>query len=147
MQEIQFSTSIFSSGHFEPLLAVNKFVEQHPHGGGVRQLTGRQYLEQASSSLVIAVQIGTKSALEQVKGIAAVPAIAVLFISPFHLGVSIGYQRPDGPSLTDGIMSVQKAAKGAGENAGFYCDSCQEAKEWANRGFLINSVMIDFIGL
>jgi 4-hydroxy-2-oxoheptanedioate aldolase len=41
---------------FEPLLAVEKFVEQHPHGGGVKELTGREYLEQANNSLVIAVR-------------------------------------------------------------------------------------------
>ncbi|KAJ5702045.1 hypothetical protein N7488_009593 [Penicillium malachiteum] len=40
---------------FEPLLAVEKFVERLP-GGGVRELTGKEYLEQANSSLVVAVQ-------------------------------------------------------------------------------------------
>lgn len=28
---------------FEPLLAVEKFVEQYPHGRGVRELTGKEY--------------------------------------------------------------------------------------------------------
>lgn len=45
----------------EPLLAVEKFVEQHPHGGNVRQLTGMEYAQQANDSLVIAVQIETRS--------------------------------------------------------------------------------------
>ncbi|PYH28137.1 HpcH/HpaI aldolase family protein [Aspergillus neoniger CBS 115656] len=135
---------------FEPLLAVEKFAQQHPHGGGVRQLTGREYLEQANTSLVIAVQIETRSALDQVKEIAAVPGIDVLFIGPFDLGVSIGHPIVNGRMdevLIDSIISVHEAAQSAGKRAGIYCDSGQDAKEWADRGFLMNSAVTDLIGL
>ncbi|GKZ32772.1 hypothetical protein AbraIFM66950_002396 [Aspergillus brasiliensis] len=135
---------------FEPLLAVDKFVEQHPPGGRVRPLTGQEYLEQANRSLVIAVQIETKSALEQVHAIAAVPGIDVLFVGPFDLGVSIGHPIVNGqmdPVLLDSIRSVQEAAKAAGKHAGIYCDSGQEAKAWADKGFLMNSAVTDLIGL
>ncbi|GKZ67840.1 hypothetical protein AnigIFM50267_002392 [Aspergillus niger] len=135
---------------FEPLLAVEKFVEQHPHGGGVRELTGREYLEQANDSLVIAVQIETKSALENVKEIAKVPGIDVLFVGPFDLGVSIGHPIIGGKMdqmLVEAIQSVQEAAQAAGIAAGIYCDSGEDAKEWASKGFLMNSAMTDMIGL
>ncbi|OJJ06565.1 hypothetical protein ASPVEDRAFT_56163 [Aspergillus versicolor CBS 583.65] len=135
---------------FEPLLAVEKFVEQRPHGGGVRELTGREYLEQANSSLVIAVQIETKSALESVKEIANVPGIDVLFVGPFDLGVSIGHPITGGKmdeTLSRAIQSVQEAAQEAGIASGIYCDSGEEAKEWASKGFLMNSAMTDMIGL
>ncbi|KAJ6008308.1 hypothetical protein N7540_012284 [Penicillium herquei] len=134
---------------FEPLLAVEKFVKRHPDGV-VRELTGREYLEQANSSLVIAVQIETKSALENVEEIAKVPGIDVLFVGPFDLGVSIGHPITGGvmdETLIRAIQSVQKAAQDAGIVAGIYCDSGEDAKEWASKGFLMNSVMTDMIGL
>jgi 4-hydroxy-2-oxoheptanedioate aldolase len=132
---------------FEPLLAAEKFVEQHPHGGGVRELTGREYLDQVNSSLVIAVQIETKSAPENVKEIAMVPGIDVLFVGPFDLGVSIGHSITGGKMDQDAIQSVQEAAQAAGIATGIYCDSGEDAKEWASKGFLMNSVVTDMIGL
>lgn len=135
---------------FEPLLAVGKFVEQRAHGNGARELTGREYLEQANSSLVIAVQIETQSALECVKEIARVPGIDVLFVGPFDLGVSIGHPIVGGrmdETLELAIQSVQEAAQAAGIHAGIYCDSGKDAKDWHRKGFLMNSVMTDMIGL
>ncbi|KAJ5627225.1 hypothetical protein N7528_004652 [Penicillium herquei] len=124
---------------FEPLLAAEKFVERLP-GGGVRELTGKQYLEQADSSLAIA----------NVEEIASVPGIDVLFVGPFDLGVSIGHPIIGGvmsETLIQAIQSVQKAAQDAAIVAGIYCDSGEDAKEWASKGFLMNSVMTDMIGL
>lgn len=135
---------------FEPLLAVEKFVEQHPHGGGVREVSGNEYLEQANDSLVIAVQIETKSALERVKEIAAVPGVDVLFIGPFDLGVSIGHPIIGGKMdevLIDAIERVQKAAEDAGISSGIYCDSGEAAMGWAKKGFQMNSVCADMIAL
>ncbi|CAG7954970.1 unnamed protein product [Penicillium olsonii] len=135
---------------FEPLLAVEKFVEQHAHSGYVKELSGREYLEQANDSLVIAVQIETQLALENVKEIAMVPGIDVLFVGPFDLGVSIGHPIVGGEmdeTLELAIQSVQEAASDAGITAGIYCDSGRDAKGWAAKGFLMNSVMTDMIGL
>ena len=134
---------------FEPLLAVEKFVERHLDGS-VKGLTGREYLEQANDSLVIAVQIETKSALENVREITKVPGIDVLFVGPFDLGVSIGHPIQGGKmdeTLVAAIQTIQEAARDAGIVAGIYCDSGEDAKEWAGKGFLMNSVMTDMIGL
>ncbi|KAI9926262.1 hypothetical protein ASPWEDRAFT_30652 [Aspergillus wentii DTO 134E9] len=136
---------------FESLLAVEKFVEQHPHGGNVRQLTGREYAQQANDSLVIAVQIETKGALENVKEIAAVPGIDVLFIGPFDLGMNIGHpiSSPDemDQELVDAIQSIHEAAQEAGKATGIYCDTGEQAKEYANRGFHMVSAMTDMVGI
>lgn len=135
----------------ESLLAVEKFVEQHPHGGKVKQLTGAKYAQQANDSLVIAVQIETKSALENVKEIAAVPGIDVLFIGPFDLGINIGrpISSPDqmDPELVDAIQSIHDAAQSAGKATGIYCDTGEQAREYANRGFHMVSAITDMIGI
>lgn len=89
MPRTSFNTPSFppaGNRDFEPPLAVEKFVEQHPNGGGVRELTGRESPKHANDSLVIAVQIETKSVLDSVKEIAAVPGIDVLFTGLFDRG-------------------------------------------------------------
>lgn len=135
----------------ESLLAVEKFVEQHPHGGSVRQLTGTEYAQQANDSLVIAVQIETKSALQHVKEIAAVPGIDVLFIGPFDLSINIGHpiagQDHIDPELVDAIQAIHDAAQSAGKATGIYCDTGEQAREYANRGLHMMSAMTDMIGI
>ncbi|KAK3191306.1 hypothetical protein K4F52_002516 [Lecanicillium sp. MT-2017a] len=136
---------------FEPLLAVDKFVEQHPNGGPVRQLTGLDYLAQANSSLVIAVQIETWEGLQNVEKIAAVPGVDVLFIGPFDLALNIGHpisaSGQMAPQVVQAIERVQRAAAAAGKLAGIYCDTGDQAKEYAKKGFRMISVITDMIAL
>ncbi|CAG9945786.1 unnamed protein product [Clonostachys rosea f. rosea IK726] len=136
---------------FEPLLAVDKFVEQHPHGGPIKQLTGLEYLAQANNSLVIAVQIETMEGLRNVKEIAEVPGIDVLFIGPFDLGLNIGHPVPASgemaQELVNAIDEVQKAAAAAGKLSGIYCDTGEQARGYAKQGFKMISVITDMIAL
>ncbi|KAL3457672.1 Pyruvate/Phosphoenolpyruvate kinase-like domain-containing protein [Aspergillus heterothallicus] len=141
----------FGNRGFESLLAVEKFVKQGAHGDDVRQLTGMEYLEQADSSLVVAIQIETKGALENVKEIAAIPGVDVLFIGPFDLGMNIGHpiRDPDNydPELIDAIETIHKAAQAAGKATGIYCDTGEQGREYAKRGFQMISIMTDMVGL
>lgn len=136
---------------FEPLLALEKFVEQHPHNGPVRQLTGTEYLQQANDSIVIAIQIETKGALEHVREIAAIPGIDVLFVGPSDLGMNIGHPADSSGTysqeLLDAIESVREAAKAAGKSCGIYGDTGEEGKAYAKRGFQMVSVMTDMVGI
>lgn len=136
---------------FEPLLAVEKFVEQHPHGGLIKELTGIEYLAQANSSLITAVQIETKAALENVKEIAAVPGVDVLFIGPFDLGLNIGHPISGSgvmdKELVDAIELIHATATAVGKLSGIYCDSGEQAKEAADRGFRMINVITDMIAL
>ncbi|KAL4884844.1 Pyruvate/Phosphoenolpyruvate kinase-like domain-containing protein [Aspergillus karnatakaensis] len=135
---------------FESLLAIEKFV-QHIPCGGVRELTGREYLEQADESLVIAVQIETKGAFDAVEEIAAVDGVDVLFVGPFDLGIAIGHPvRADGGydiELVRAIQRVSEAAKNAGKISEIYCDSGEQGRRYADQGFRMISVMTDMVGL
>ncbi|CAH0037078.1 unnamed protein product [Clonostachys rhizophaga] len=85
---------------------------QHPHGGPIKQLTGLEYLAQANSSLVIAVQIETMKGLRNVKEIAEVPGIDVLFIGPFDLGLNIGHPVPaSGEMAQELVDAINKARR------------------------------------
>ncbi|KAL2832660.1 Pyruvate/Phosphoenolpyruvate kinase-like domain-containing protein [Aspergillus pseudoustus] len=136
---------------FESLLAVEKFVERAPHGGSVRQLTGVEYLEQADSSLIVAIQIETKGALENVSEIAAIPGVDVLFIGPFDLGMNIGHPIRDPKNydqeLIDAIETIHQTAEAAGKATGVYCDTGEQGREYARRGFQMISVTTDIVGL
>ncbi|KAB8071619.1 Pyruvate/Phosphoenolpyruvate kinase-like domain-containing protein [Aspergillus leporis] len=135
---------------FESLLAVDKFVGQHPHGG-VKQLTSVEYLQQANSSLVIAVQIETKATLENEEKIAAVPGIDVLFIGPFDLAINIGHPILDPArmvqELVQTIQSIRDAAHAASKAVDIYCDTGEQATAYANRGFHMMSAMADIVGI
>lgn len=138
----------------ESLLAVEKFVQQYRNEEGgmvVRELSGAEYAEQANESLVIAVQIETKAALENVREIAAVPGIDVLFIGPFDLGINIGHPISGSgvmdAELVDAIQTIHEAAQAAGKKTGIYCDSGEQAREYADRGFCMMSAMTDMVGI
>lgn len=120
---------------------MQRYPRPESEGGGVvvRELSGAEYAEQAHEPLVIAVQIETKAVLENVHEIAAVPGIDVLFIGPFDLGINIGH--PISASggmdaeLVDAIQTIHEAAQAAGKKTEIYCDSGEQAREYAERGF------------
>ncbi|RJE22974.1 2,4-dihydroxyhept-2-ene-1,7-dioic acid aldolase [Aspergillus sclerotialis] len=136
---------------FECALAVEKFVGRDPSSGKVRQLSNNEYLQQANDSLVIAVQIETKAALANVKEIATVPGIDVLFIGPNDLGINIGHPIAESgeisEELRDAIRTIHEAAQAGGKATGIYCNTGEQAREYANKGFHMMSVMTDITGL
>ncbi|KAL4907785.1 hypothetical protein BDW74DRAFT_148095 [Aspergillus multicolor] len=142
---------------FESLLAVDKFTSHayDPETGAAKtkEISGAEYLSQANDSLVIAVQIETKAALENVEAIAALDGIDVLFIGPFDLGVNIGFpiqgtgEENFAPELRDTIVRVYEAGKRNGKAVGIYCDTGLQGKVYADRGFQMISVLTDMVAL
>ncbi|KAK5011628.1 hypothetical protein LTR60_004730, partial [Cryomyces antarcticus] len=112
--------------------------------------TAGEYLQQANDALVTIVQIETKEALHSVAAIAAVPGVDVLLIGPFDLGNNIGHPILDGtmhPDLKAAIATIHKAATDAGKRSGIYCTSGEQAREFADHGFHMISVLADMIAL
>ena len=108
------------------------------------------YLLQANDSLVTVAQIETRTALENVEAIAAVPGIDVLLVGPFDLGNNIGHPILDGTMsapLREAIDRVHAAAGAAGKKTGIYCTSGEQGREFAERGFHMISVAADVIAL
>lgn len=135
----------------EPLLAVEKFVEQFPHGGPVTPLSGFEYYQQANSSLVTAIQIETKEAFDNIEEIVAIPGVDVVFVGPFDLSLSIGcplvdVSKPD-QRLVQAMDSIKDAARKAGKAVGIYLDTGIQGKEYASRGYNMINVQTDIVGL
>jgi 4-hydroxy-2-oxoheptanedioate aldolase len=100
---------------FEALLAVDKFGSITADGQ-IRQLTGVECLQQADEGLVIAVQIETQGALENIDAIAAIDGSDVLFIGLFDLSVNMGCpisgaDEDYAPELRDAIPWIYHAGK------------------------------------
>ena len=124
-------------------LSMEKFISGKT--GEVKEVPMSDYFKDANSSTIVIVQIETASALSQVKDIAAVDGIDVLFIGPTDLGNSIGH-----PSILTGgkfdkeldeaIDTIHKAAQGAGKCSAIYTGSGEMAKKYADQGFnMINA--------
>ena len=115
-----------------------------PHAFNGEALT--DYLQNANSSLQTIVQIETKSALEFVGEIAAIPGVDCLLIGPFDLGNNIG--RPIlgemHQELKDAIDKIKDAAHAEGKKVGIYCTDGQQAQGYVQRGFDFISVCTDF---
>jgi 4-hydroxy-2-oxoheptanedioate aldolase len=107
------------------------------------------YLQNANSTLITIVQIETKSALECVRDIAALPGVDCLLIGPFDLGNNIG--RPIlgemHQELKDAIETIKDAAHAEGKKVGMYTNSGAEAKAYADQGFDFISILTDQMGI
>lgn len=103
------------------------------------------YLQNANAALITILQIETKSALEHVEEIAAIPGVDCLLIGPFDLGNNIG--RPVlgemHQELKDAIEKIKEAAHAEGKKVGIYCGGGEQAREYAERGFDMISILTD----
>lgn len=160
LETVQDAKNIVRYSKFPPVgnrgfgspFSMEKFAEQSSSalGGGVKELSSVEYLQQANDGIVVAVQIETQSAVQNVREIAAVPGIDVLFVGPFDLGNNIGHpiiaSKRD-PELVEAITSVHKAAEEAGKRSGIYCNSGEEARQYADQGFSMVSAMTDMVAV
>lgn len=127
-------------------LSMEKFIVGRT--GDVQELSMAEYYRDSNKSLLVIVQIETASALEQVKEIAAVDGIDVLFVGPSDLGNSIGYpmvlnnmEHP--PRLDEAIDKINKAAHDAGKCSAMYCGGGEDGKVYNEKGFNMISVATD----
>ncbi|OQU98391.1 hypothetical protein CLAIMM_04185 isoform 2 [Cladophialophora immunda] len=112
---------------------------------GKGDLSGFDYMNNANENLLTIVQIETKEALDCVEEIAKVDGIDVLFIGPWDLGNNIGYpvKGDFSPELKEAIARILKAAQAAGKKSGIYCPSGEVARQYADMGFQMISVVND----
>jgi len=103
------------------------------------------YLQYANTSLLTIVQIETQPALDSVREIAALPGVDCLLVGPFDLGNNIG--RPIlgdmHQDLQDAIEAIKEAAHAEGKKVGIYCGGGEQARDYAERGFDMISILTD----
>lgn len=93
------------------------------------------YLAEANSSVVVAVQVETAEGLANVDGIAATDGVDVVFVGPGDLSVSLDAYRPDGAQkLARAIETIIAATLRRGKAAGIFCGRSEDVARWAEKG-------------
>ena len=101
-----------------------------------------KYFDTANEEILIAVQIETEQALNNIDDILSVPGIDACYIGPFDLSCTLGFGVPpkwDEPRYLAAFDRVLQAAEKHGKPAGMFASV--DTIEWAlDKGFKFNSV-------
>lgn len=93
-------------------------------------------LDTANDAIVGVIQIENRHAVEQIKDIAAVPGVDVLFIGPRDLSHDLGVPGDlDAPVFRDALRQVLAAADAVGVAVGILAPNAVAAKRYRDEGF------------
>ncbi|KAJ5920778.1 hypothetical protein N7466_009104 [Penicillium verhagenii] len=118
---------------YGPMFAPHSFPGLNP---------GPDHDDGANNGITVAVQIESRSGVENVEKIAAVPGIDVLFIGPFDLAKQMGVTRC-GEEHESAIQRILAAAHASGKKAAIFCTDGNDARVRAEQGFDMISVNTD----
>ncbi|KAJ6571370.1 Pyruvate/Phosphoenolpyruvate kinase-like domain-containing protein [Mycena capillaripes] len=120
------------------------FGSSYTHGNW--GMTAPEYLAGADDAVIVMVQIETKDGLANVKEIAEVDGIDVLFIGPYDLSISLGYPAPSPdphPEVEKVIQHIRQVVQKAGKKCAIYCITGAQAATRAAEGFDMINVTSD----
>jgi 4-hydroxy-2-oxoheptanedioate aldolase len=126
-----------------------------PHG--IRGVTGSgraarygrvtDYLKKAGDEICVLVQVETRTALDQLEAIAAVPGVDGVFIGPSDLAASLGHiGNPAHPEVQAALEDAVRRLTKVGKPAGILTVNDEEAKRYIGWGYLFVAVGVD-VGL
>ena len=93
------------------------------------------YVAAANGKILLAVQVETARAVENIDAIAAVEGVDLVFIGPGDLAVSLGAFGPDGAERLDGaIRRVIASCRKAGRATGLFRPSDADVETWREAG-------------
>ncbi|OKL62250.1 hypothetical protein UA08_02209 [Talaromyces atroroseus] len=103
---------------------------------------GTAYDDNINVIVTICVQIESRSGVENIEKIAAVPGIDVLFIGPFDLSKMMGVSR-GGEEHEAAIKRILGAAHTCGKKAAIFCTDGLDARKRVEQGFDMISITTD----
>jgi len=125
---------------------------RYPQKGGLRGIGPRrainygfdtEYFRMIDDELLIAIQIETETAINNLEDILSVDGIDVAFVGPWDLSMSLGvFQQFDHPKLKKALETVLDKTKEAGVAPGVY-SSIDKMNDYIAEGFLFNSLGSD----
>ncbi len=107
-------------------------------GWGRAARYGADYPDWINDQIFVAVQIESFGAVENVEAIMATPGVDGCWLGPADMALSMGIDPRNAPTDERHIKCVEKvlqACKDTGKAAGFACNSPEEAKERADKGW------------
>jgi 2-keto-3-deoxy-L-rhamnonate aldolase RhmA len=101
-------------------------------------------LETANEQVIGIVQIESRSALDAVDEIAAVPGVDVLFVGPRDLSHDLGVPgRLDAPAFAEAVERILAAATRVGMPTGILAPDAATARRYAKQGFQFIGISSD----
>ncbi|MBK8025866.1 MAG: 2-dehydro-3-deoxyglucarate aldolase [Chloroflexi bacterium] len=105
-----------------------------------------EYTREANNQVLVAIQVETQQAVENIEDIVSVPGIDVIFIGPNDLHISYGltprYWSQE-PTFLQAVQRVVDACKAHGVAAGILCGDGATAKQRIQEGFTFVGVGSD----
>lgn len=107
----------------------------------------KDYLRRANDEMCVLVQVETRSALDHLEEIAAVPGVDGVFIGPSDLAAAFGQLgNPGHPDVQAAILNAVKRLKAKGKAAGILTSNEADAKRYLAEGYTFVAVGSD-VGL
>jgi 4-hydroxy-2-oxoheptanedioate aldolase len=106
----------------------------------------KTYLRDANENIVTLAMIETRTAMDNLDAIAAVPGIDVLFVGPSDLSIGLTNAvelDPHSKTVEAALDKIVAAANKAGKIAGLYCANAERAVACAKRGIRFLAVGSD----
>ncbi|MCS7111733.1 MAG: aldolase/citrate lyase family protein, partial [Ignisphaera sp.] len=95
--------------------------------------------------LIIAIQIETRKALENLEDIAGVKGIDIFYIGPMDLSVNLGIPlQYDHPKFMEAVEAVLRVAKKYDITPGIHTFSVEQAVKYMNMGFRFLALASDY---
>jgi 4-hydroxy-2-oxoheptanedioate aldolase len=105
------------------------------------------YLKKADGEICLLVQVETRSALDQLEAIAAVPGVDGVFIGPSDLSASFGHiGNPQHPEVQTALEDAARRLKALARPAGILTTNEEEARRYIGWGYTFVAVGSD-VGL
>ena len=107
-------------------------------GMGRARAWGDDYFDWADEQVYVAVQIESKTAVDNAEAIMATPGVDGCWIGPNDLGLSMGIHPRDIPKSDEharALETVKKACADTGKILGLSCSSPEEAAQRAKDGY------------
>ncbi|MDR1649210.1 MAG: 4-hydroxy-2-oxovalerate aldolase [Synergistaceae bacterium] len=102
------------------------------------------YLEEANSDLLRAVQCETEQAVRSIDVIAALGHIDMIFVGPYDLSLSLGVPGDIfHPKMISSVDTILAACKKQGKLTGVYVSTPEEAKKRLEQGFTFIAYSMD----
>ncbi|KAF8885350.1 Pyruvate/Phosphoenolpyruvate kinase-like domain-containing protein [Infundibulicybe gibba] len=109
-------------------------------------MTVPEYVKAANKNIVVMIQIENKEGVDNVEQLANVDGIDVLFIGPYDLSASLGFQLPSPdphPEVEKVIQRILKVSHEAGKKCAIFCTSGAQAAKRVSEGFDMINVTTD----
>ena len=103
-----------------------------------------EYFRTWNDEVLVACQVETREALDNVEEIAAVPGVDVLFIGPFDLSANLGlFGQIEEKSFQEAVARIQRAARDNDIAVGYYAGDATEVRECIAQGMTFVSLGSD----